>query len=570
MTAAQPLAFVLFGMALPVLAAYLHRRKRRSKTVPSAILFRAIAGENVPTRRALASPRHIVSLVLVLLALVALVVAIADLRPEQEKPRDYVVVLDTSASMGATVPGSTRTRLDEAVELLGKAVEKLGPGDRLALVTSGASTVVRIGLTEDHAKVLELAAQAEPAGSSAAMAQALRIADAMAGSGDGVIILLSDGVGVGVPQLRHMPQHVPIGRPGPNVGINGLAVREADALGLAEVYVVVGSDAGNARDAEVALLVDETIVDVVPIAIPSSGKVEKLHRVQLPEGERVIAKLQRHGEDVLAADDTAETARRVGNRASVLLVARSRVSFTAEALRLHPRVDLRVIGPYDAPRSDRYDLVVLETPYEAGPLPEAPRVLALGGPPEQVGLVAAQRVTAPDVLRWSFDDPLFRFVDFSTLEVPRATTVQLREGVRSLVDGEQGALAVAHAWNDREVVYFGFAPHESDLVLRVGFVNLMANVVEWAAPPSDADAASAPPNVLPAAETLLDPPAALPGTVRGNFTDRRPSEQPLWRLLVWLAFGLVLGEGLLPWGKLAWDRLRPRWKARVRRKGGSS
>jgi hypothetical protein len=39
-------------------------------------------------------------------------------------------------------------------------------------------------------------------------------------------------------------------------------------------------------------------------------------------------------------------------------------------------------------------------------------------------------------------------------------------------------------------------------------------------------------------------------------------------LLVWLAFGLVLGEGLLPWGKLAWDRLRP--KLRARRKGGAA
>jgi hypothetical protein len=566
-TAAQPLAFVLLGMALPVVAAYLHRRKRRSKTVPSAILFRVIAGENVPTKRALASPRHIVSLVLILVALIALAIAIADLRPEAERPRDYIVVLDTSASMGATVPGSTDTRLDEAIDQLETAVERLGPGDRLALITSGDSTVVRIGLTEDHGKVIELAAAQEPAGSSTGMTQALRIADAMAGSRDGVVVLLSDGVRLSIPEMKHMPQHVPVGRPGPNVGINGLAVREADSLGLAEIYVMIGSDAGRERDGEIALMVDDKIVDVVPVAIPSTGKIEKLHRVALPEGERVVAKLQRHGEDVLAADDVADTARRVGNRLSVLLVARSRVSFTAEALRLHPRVDLRIVGPYDAVGQETYDLIVLESPYEAGPLPPAPRLLVLGGPPEQAGLVAAQRVTAPDVLRWSFDDPLFRFVDLSTLEVPRATTVEITEGVRALVDGEQGALAAAHTWEGRDVVYFGFAPHESDLVLRVGFVNLVANVVEWATPIGDPDD-SAPPSVLPESETMLDPPPAVPGTVHGNFTDRSPSEQPLWRWLVWLAFGLVLGEGLLPWGKWAFDRLRPR--LRPRRKGGAA
>ena len=70
------------------------------------------------------------------------------------------------------------------------------------LLHETTDAVVRIGLTEDHGKVLELAAAQEPEGSSAGMGQALRIADAMAGSGDGQIILLSDGVGVGVPVVR--------------------------------------------------------------------------------------------------------------------------------------------------------------------------------------------------------------------------------------------------------------------------------------------------------------------------------------------------------------------------------
>ena len=97
----------------------------------------------------------------------------------------------------------------------------------------------------------------------------------------------------------------------------------------------------------------------------------------------------------------------------------------------------------------------------------------------------------------------------------------------------------------------------------MGFVNLMANVVEWAAPPpSDDDGPLPEATVLPVAETLLDPHLAIPGTVHGNFTERTPSEQPLWRLLIWLALGLVVGEGLLPWGKWIYDRVRPRASSR--------
>ncbi len=546
MNIAQPLLLAMGLLAIPVVGAYLHRRKRKTKSVPSALIFRSIAGDNTPTRRALATPRHLVSLLVVLVALLTLVVATADLRPSDAPPRDYVVVLDTSASMGATELDSDRTRLDEARETLTDAVSSLGPGDRLALVTSGAQTVVRIGLTEDHPKVLELAAALVPQGSSEAMPQALQIADAMAANEDARVILLTDGVGVSVPELRASPQVVTVGTSGPNLGINALAVREADALGLAEVYLSVSSDIGSDREVEVVLSVDETIVDVFALTVPSKGAVEKLHRVELPEGERVSATLQNHGDDVLGVDDVATTPRIEGERVRVVLVTRTRVSFTAEALRLHPRVDLRIIGPFDTAPSEAADLLILETDYRAGPLPAAPAVLALGVDPTPFGLELGSRVPAPEIMRWSFDDPLFRFVDMDAIELPRAQTVDLAPGVRSLLDSEQGALAVQTRNDDRDVVYFGFAPHDSDLVLRVGFVNLMANVVEWAAPAPEPDPALPTAAVLPATETLLDPVSAIPGTLHGDFADRPASERPLWRWLAWIALGLLVLEGLLP------------------------
>ena len=69
MTAAQPWALLAFALAIPIVIAYLHRRRRLSKQVPSVLLLRAIAGQSKPTRRAWSRPRHLVSLLFVLLAL---------------------------------------------------------------------------------------------------------------------------------------------------------------------------------------------------------------------------------------------------------------------------------------------------------------------------------------------------------------------------------------------------------------------------------------------------------------------------------------------------------------------
>lgn len=560
MSPATPWLLGLGLLALPVTAAYLHRQRRIKQPVSSALLFRVIAGENTPTKRALARPRHLVSLLVVLLALLTMVAAAADFRQDTAKPRDWIVVLDTSASMGATLLGSDVSRLDEAREALADALSTMGPGDRVALLTAGEATAVQIGLTEDHETIVTLAEGVTANGSGEALPRALAIADAMAQGEDAEIVLITDGVGVSLPQMKRAPEIVTVGSPGPNLGINALAVREADALGLAEVFLSVSSNVGSDREVEIVLAVDDTVVDVLPLTVPSRSAVESLHRVALPEGSRVKATLQNHGDDVLAVDDVASTPRNEGERVSVVLVTRTRVSFTAEALRLHPRVDLRILGPFDVAPSEPADLLLLESDYRAGALPPARAVLAMGVDPTPLGIEQGPSVPAPDIMRWSFDDPLFRFVDLESIELPRANTLRMRKGMRSLLDSEQGPLAIHVREPDRDVVVFGFAPHDSDLVLRVGFVNLIANAVEWAAPAAPDDPGAVPAQVLPATESHLDPVRAIPGALQGSFADHAAPKRPLWRTLAWLALALLMLEGLLPWGSRGWSWARRRFR----------
>lgn len=567
MNLAQPWALALAALALPVVAAYFHQRRKTPLRVPSAMLFRVIAGQTTPRSRSMARPRHLLSLLLVLLALAGLVAALVDLRRDEEQPRNYIVVLDTSASMGAVAVGDDRSRLQEAVERLEDSVGRLGQQDRVALITAGERAVVRVGLSEDHGRVLEVARQQIPAGTSDGAPAALRIADAMCRANEhAAVVLLSDGVGVSAPSTQCAIEHVPIGRIGPNVGISALSVREADALGLAEVYIAVTSDLEQPKEIEVELLLDDQLAEVVPFDLPAAGEVKRLLRVPLPPGRRVTARLREVGTDVLAADDVAWAPRRLGNRVRALLVTDSRLSFTAEALGLHPRVDLSLIGPNDQTPIEAFDLVVLEAERTAA-LPQTSYVVSLGVPATALGIVARQPpVDDPEIVRWSFDDPLFRFVSFDEVQVPRATVLEVGEGQTALIDSDQGPIALTGSSEGRQVVAFGFVPHESDFVLRVGFVNLMANLVEWAAPPRAEPSEDTEAFALPAIESHVDPPPQISGTARGEFTGPVRSRMAAWRLLAWLAMGLLALEWLLPAAAFAVGRVKGGVSRRLGRK----
>lgn len=536
MTALFPLAFALVALAAPIALAYLWQKRTEKRRVSSVLILRKIAVPTEPPKRGFARPRHVASFVLVVLGLIAASLGVADLRRAGETPRDLVIVLDTSASMG-TVEEDGETRLDIAKRRLASAISRMHSGDRVALITTGGANVVRVGLTEDTAYALDVVAALTPEGTSDASASAIELADGICKSlSEGRILLLSDGVGVSVPKTECDVDHEPLGTDVANAGISELSVREGDAFGTQEVHLEITSVLKRKQRAEIAILAGERVVDLAAIDLPASGKEERLLRLELPPGAAVSAELRLPEADALAADDFATAPRVEGGKVKTLLVTAASKSFTSEALRLHPRVELTTVRtPQPIPEGASFDLIVLEALPEGGVPKVGNRVLTLGLPPAALGLQPGETLKTPDIVRWSYADPLFRYVDLQGVKVPNGTVLTPGEGQRALIDAEQGALGLIDARPERELLYLGFAPHESDFVLRVGFVNFMANVVEWA---SLASSVGERKGVLSGTESWVHPPK------KGDEDERKPPVRPLplWRVAVLLALGLVASE----------------------------
>lgn len=563
MSSIHPLAWGLLALLIPAFMAYLWQKRIEARRVPSVLLLRKIAVDREPPRRGLSRPRHLVSFALVAIALIGGVLAVVDLRREDEQPNDVILVLDTSASMAAKDDGK-RTRLEIAVDDVRDVLSSLHTGDRAALVTTGAENAVRVGLTEDFGSILDATKTLVAGGTSDLSSSAIELADGLCGSiasthaghDGGRIILVSDGVGVSVPETNCAVEHLHVGSDqGTNVGISELSVREADGLGQQEVHITLTASDFGKRRVEVAILADSSpsggprsptaqVVDLATVDVPASGSAERLLRLTLPPGSALSAEIRQREPDALSLDDTAVVPRKEGGAVKTLLVTASEKSFTAEALRLHPRVELTVIKDTDpVPTGTTPDLVVLEAA-PSGAAPQAAHVLTFGLAPDVAGLrtgSTATKVEKPEITRWAFNDPLFRYVDFQGVRMPSALVVKPGEGQRTLVETEQGAMALIEKQDKREILYAGFKPAESDLVLRVGFVNWIANVVEWAASSSTVGEEG---GVLSATESAITP-IELEGK---NVKERKATKvlaQPIWRLALYLALGLVLLEVIL-------------------------
>ncbi len=507
MNLAHPLALGLLALAAPVVWAYLHRRHLMKQPASSAILMRVIRDEQPSTQRARSRLRHKLSLALVLAALLFALIALVG-PSSGEPPRRVVLVLDASASMGArTGTGSGDARLARARTAIAAVIENLSQRDEVALVATGAEAGLLVPPTRRFPDVLariDALVARGGAGDNRDDALVFRLADGLCRDPEHTtLVVISDGAGLAVPPTKCPVAHLPIGGDVDNLGIGALAVRSVDGMGMYDVHVSIASTRKDPSKAELTLSADGMVVDVVTLDVPAGGDVAQTLRLSVEAGRTLTARLA--GDDGLALDDEATVALPDDGPVSVLLVTSRPASLMAEVLRLHPRVRLAVAAPGALP-PEAVDLVVLEDDPKAA-LPPSPHVVGFGVAPAGAPLALGKAATELNIVRWDYDAPWFRYVELREVFI---TSAQVVTGGASVVDSASGSLAASARWDDRELFVTGFGGDQTDLALRAAFPNLIANLVDWAAPRGEAP--PPPVGVLSAAESHAAPAlAGLPG-----------------------------------------------------------
>jgi hypothetical protein len=478
-------------VVLPVIVAfYMLRLRRRDVPVGSTFLWQQLVRDieaNAPWQRLR------FSWLLLLQLLIAALVVIAAARPfatvHSELAANVVLVIDTSASMGAT--DAAGPRIEAARAAARTVVGRLPEGGRITVVAADDSAHVLASETSDRSTALAAIAGVKSTQLPGDLTDAFALASALAArDADSTVVVVTDAtadrlppIGIGAPVVVER-----VGDADTNQAVAALSVVRRSGGAQLDTFVAVTNLAAADVTRRLEIYADGVLVDARDLAIGAAQRTEAIIGT-VPSGAKVVeARLA--GSDALAVDDRALAIVPSGTPIRTLLVSDGN-AYLENALALLPRLELYAVNRagYDAALADAatagtpYGLIVFD-----GLVPPAPpRIPSLFVGPEADGPFGTlgQVIGAPSIGRTNPDDPLLRYIDLSSVHVGRTPTVTLATGMRPAVATSTGAPLVAVGTRDGHGIgLISFDLGDSDLPLQVAFPLLVSNLTDAVVPPA--------------------------------------------------------------------------------------
>lgn len=476
-----------------VVVLYWVRPEPQPVVVPSNLIWRRVLDER---RRREDFWRWLVSLVIALLAGLAVILAVAQPLPEgAARGGRVVVVMDTAPSMAAALPGGG-TRWEQAAEQVRRIFAASSETSEFLLLDTAGDRGGRSFIGRREA--LEALEDLRPV--HGREHRFPDVADLLATGPEGAaadVIFVGDGVYV--PQAPEGVERISVFEPVPNAGITAFDVRPLPSdPGRFEAFVEVVRHPAEEDDR-----------GVVVLQIDGAGGASARRTLEVepgtPVGETVPltgfvagpvrALIGISGTDGLPADNEAHAYVPARNRLRVLLVGGPN-PFWEAALRLDPRVSLSVapVGQDALSQLDpgSVDLVVVEgAPPET--MPPVPVLFAGSGNAEWLPARLGSEAAGPGgeegttvmlpVVRDQTDHPLLQDLNFEDALARDVEAFDVAAfGERSswtllLGDSRLGLLAARES--PFRSLAFAFPIARSNLPLQADFPLLLSRALSW-------------------------------------------------------------------------------------------
>jgi Ca-activated chloride channel family protein len=486
-----PLA--LLGLvSLPIIVAfYMLRLRRRDVPVGSTFLWQQLVRDveaNAPWQRLRFS-----WLLLVQLLIAGLLVFAASrpfLNVQSELAANVVLIVDTSASMGAVDPASER--ISAAREAARKVIGQLPVGGRVTVVAADESAHVLVSETDDRAAALTAIDGITATQLPGDLTDAFALASALAArDADSSVVVVTDATADRLPSLGiGAPIRVErVGSGDGNQAIAALSVMRRAGGAQLDLFVAVSNASSEDASRRLEIYADGALVDARDMSVPARERSEALVSTVPAAAQVIEARLA--GADQLAVDDHAFALVPQTGAVRALLVSEGN-SYLESALALLPRLELYAVAPAgltdtlaaaDA-AGKPYGLLIFDRYVPAKP-PRIPSLYVAPGKDGPFGTVG-KAIEGPLIGRTDPDEPLLRFIDLTALHIGRARTVALSEPMRSVVASTAGTpLLAAGRVDGQPVALLTFALGESDLPLQVAFPLLVSNLTDFLLPAVD-------------------------------------------------------------------------------------
>lgn len=487
-----PLALLGLLFVPAVVAMYLLKLRREETTVSSTLLWQRLVADveaNAPWQRLRRSLLFLLQLLLVI------ILVLLAARPFIERPaglaRDIVLVVDTSASMGAT--DLSPDRLTAAKEAAINALKDLPTGGKVSVIEAGRTARIVASGTSDLGRVRLAIESIKPTTAAGDLADALELASELASqSGDAEVLIATDAALASVPTTA-VDAKVRVLRVGNergtrNQAIVALAVRTAPSAVTRAVFVSMANLDVEPAARRLELWGDGRLLEARDVRIGALQRADVIIddvdldvaviEVRLVAGEGAADPSK--PPDQLAADDRAWAIVPPDRKREILLVGEGD-PYLETALSYLPNSSLFGVKPSrypaDARRNDgtEWDLIIFEG-FVPTTLPTTPTLVVAPPKTSPLGVVSG-KLTNPGIGTLSPDEPILRYVDLSTIHISEAAKLELPAWARSVIPGPKGApLLYAGVLGGVPSAVLAFEPRRSDLPLQVAFPILIANL----------------------------------------------------------------------------------------------
>ena len=516
----SPTSLLLFGLAIPIVALYILRLRRRREPVSTLMFWEELFRER-QTTSLFQRLKHLLSLLLQLLFLTLLVLSIA--RPQfafiTKSARQLVLIVDQSASMNAIEEDTDgRTRLEVAKESALRSVDGLRFMDEMTVISSHTRPIIHIPFTNHQKSLREAINAIQPTDISTNLEPAYDLADAIAQTKPNPeIVIFSDFQSVSealLAKLKSEPEQdtdteapdsevkrhlIQIGKANDNVGITKFRVRKSlvNAFDYQTLLRVV-----NASEAEkkfnVELYFDENLFDVRPYTLaPGESKSEIFSNFAFEGGKlKAVLDIQ----DPLASDNIAYATLPKRDLIPVLLVTAEN-PFLQKALAVDEQIQLTVLTPTEyetdvlpesanSQGSKNYQVVIFDR-YSPPTLGDGnymfiypPAVDASETPNGQGSKSLLQwnigaALETPIITDWERTHPILQHVHLENVQIGTAYQVTPPSTAQVLARSFESPVLFIDVKPNRKIVFAAINILESDLPLRIAFPVIIANTIQW-------------------------------------------------------------------------------------------
>ena len=469
---------------------YLLDRSRRKVVVPTLRFWNAAEQPTTVVRRKTVSQPW--SLVLQLLGILLLLLAIAQLRfgVFSGKPRDHILLLDTSAWMNAAAPPSAnqahRTLMDLARRQAAQYVRSLPGADRVMLVRTDALATPATPFLADKLTVMRAIADSKPGSTALDLGQALSFASRthqLSANRAGEVIYAGPAriaeTDQAIPAVANL-RVLPVTDATANNGIRHVGLRRSpDDPAVWDVYVscrnygtqprivtvAIGFGGAPAGAQQLTLAPNADHEAAFKLRTHAAGMLEvrMLPTDTFPDDNRAMLEIPAYGGlGVTIYSDSPDALRPLfGTNSRISPVFKSTAEYNASAAGL---VVLDRFRPKTLPKGDS---LWLDPPAAESPIP------------------VRTRVEHPGPVQWSTEQAMAAGLHTKDARPDATTVFEAAPSDLKIATIDKGPVIVARTLGaTQRMVVVGFHPSNTGLRYELATPLLIGNIMRWLAPES--------------------------------------------------------------------------------------